>query len=103
MDQQDVDRVALTDGTLTTLVGGRSQLRILVHQLVGSNAGASLSTVDIKEDVTTKFSLAMAANGGGFSLELRRPWRLPEGASLKVQQSASVASYISTIWEFEPA
>lgn len=91
-------RVALTDGDQATLVAapgvGR---RLVVKLLCGSNAGAEISTVDIKEGTTAKFSFAMAANGGGFMQPFPDPWELPENTALTVEQSASVVSYVSAI------
>lgn len=97
----NVARVALTDANQQTLIaaptGGAS---IYVYMITGSNSGASLSTVDLKDGTTAKFSYAMAALGGGFGQPLGvKPWKLAAGAALNVQQSAAVASYVSVIYE----
>jgi hypothetical protein len=97
-----VARVALTDTSQQTLVaaptGGKS---IYVYGLFGSNAGGSLSTIDVKEGTTAKFSFAAAANGGGFACPLSRAWKLPADTALTVQQSAAVNSFASAIYEVE--
>ena len=97
----NVARVALTDANQQELIaaptGGAA---IYVYEIAGSSAGASLSTVDLKDGTTKKWSFAMAANGGGFGLPLTpKPWKLAAGAALNVQQSAAVVSYVSCIYE----
>src|SRR5262249_15238538 len=96
----NVARVALTDANEQTLIaaptGGAS---IYVYHIAGSNSGGSLSTVDLKDGSTVKWSFAMAASGGGFGQPLGRPWKLAANTALKVQQSAAVASYVSVVYE----
>jgi hypothetical protein len=96
-------QAALTDGTLTTLVAAPGAGKhLVVYGFFGSNAGASLSTVDWYDNATKRFSFAMGANGGGFSCPLTSGWRLATNAPLKIQQSASVASYVSCLYVVEP-
>jgi hypothetical protein len=94
-----VARVALTDTHQQTLVAAPGTgYRLKVYALTGSNAGGSLSTVDIKDGSTIRFSYAMASSGGGFALPPGAAWLLAENSALNVQQSAAVNSYVSAIY-----
>lgn len=95
-----VARVALTDTSEQTLVAAPvagSGKRIYVYYATGGNAGASVSTVDLKEGAggTKQFSHPMGANGGGFTEPLPFSWALPVETALVVQQSAAVVSYVT--------
>jgi hypothetical protein len=94
-----VARVALTDTNAAELVAAPAVGRIKVHSMTGSNAGNTLSTVDLKDGTTAKFSYAMAANGGGFAMPLRSGWLLTAATALNVVQSAAVASYVTVEYE----
>lgn len=97
-----VARVALTDTTQQELVAaGGAGTNIYVAGMFGSNAGASLSTVDLKEATTAKFTFSMSANGGGFACPLTACWKLPANTALNVQQSAAVASYVTVVYRVE--
>lgn len=94
-----VARVALTDANSAELIATPGAgYRIKVSSLTGSNAGASLSTVDLKDGSTKKFSYAMAANGGGFGFNPAGGWLLTANTALNVQQSQAVASYVSVVY-----
>ena len=104
MAQWTPARVALTDTSQQTLVAAPpAGYCIVVHDLCGSNEGGSLSRVDVKDGGSAKFSFAMAANGGGFTKPFPRPWKLTAATALNVQQSAAVNSFLSCIYEVEPA
>ena len=93
-------RVALSDTSQQTLVAAPGAgRRIVVHFVTGSNAGGSLSTLSLKDGAAVRFSLSMAANGGGFALPLNRPWELSENQALNIQQDAGVTSSCSVIYE----
>jgi hypothetical protein len=96
-----VARTALTDTSTTEAVAAPgATARIKVTGMIGSNAGASLSTATLKDGTTAKFSLAMAANGGGFGIVLPPGgWLLTANTALNVVQSASVTSYVTVCYE----
>lgn len=97
-----VARAALVDTSSQTLVaapsGGKS---IYIYHLAGSNEGASLTRLDVKEGATVKWSFAMAAGGGGFGQPLHRAWKLPADTALVVQQSAAVNAFVTVVYEVE--
>jgi hypothetical protein len=97
-----VARAALTDTNEATLVAAPTEGKsIYVYGLFGSNAGGSLSRIDVREGSTVKFSFACGAGGGGFACPLSRAWKLPAETALVVQQSAAVESFVSCTCEVE--
>lgn len=93
-------RVALTDATQTDLVAAPGAgYHLVVYGLYGSNSGSSLSTLDIKDGTTAHFTFAMGANGGGFAAPLPAAWHLTSNTALKVQQSASVNTYVTATYD----
>jgi hypothetical protein len=82
-----------------------SGLSIYVVSLHGSNAGASLSTIAFRDGTgsgNNKFNFAMAANGGGFTVNLNVPWKLTTNTALKIAQSASVQIYTTVTYYIAP-
>jgi hypothetical protein len=96
-------RVALTNTNEQTVRAAVTGRRLLVHGICGSNAGAALTTVTFKDGASgdAKYTFAMAANGGGFAIEFKKPWPLTDHRALAVIQSASVESYVTAMVELE--
>jgi hypothetical protein len=71
----------------------------------GSNSGASLSTIGLRDGTGSgndKYNFAMAANGGGFTVNLNVPWKLTANTALFVAQSAGVNSYVTVNYFIAP-
>ncbi len=96
-------RVALTGLTETEIIVGRADKRIIVIGLFGSNEGALLTRVDLRDGLTGSiiYSVAMAANGGGFSHQPNRTWRLGLGKSLTAQLSVASNSFVTAEYYWE--
>lgn len=96
-------RVALTGLGETEIISGRSDKRIIVIGLFGSNEGILLTRVDLRDGLsgTIIYSAAMAANGGGFSHQPNRTWRLGLGKSLTAQLSIASNSFITAEYYWE--
>lgn len=93
-------RLALTNTTEQTLIAAPGTgSHLVVYGLYGSNEGASLSRMDLKDGSTSLFSFAMAANGGGFALPFSAGWHLTGNTALKAQQSAAVNSFVMVQYE----
>lgn len=93
-------RVVLTDANQQTLVAAPGAGKhLVVYGLFGSNAGASLSAVDVKDGSTARFTFAVGANGGGFACPLSTGWHLASNSALTVQQSAAVTSYVTALYD----
>jgi hypothetical protein len=90
-------RVSVSTTTETVLIPGIIGKSIIVIGLFGSNEGATITRVDIRDGLvgTIKYSAAMAALGGGFSHQPKKGWILTPGNSLTVQLSAAFSSYIT--------
>ncbi len=82
----------LTSTTETTIVTGVSSNSIHVTELACSNTSATLSRVDFRDGTagTIRWSMAAAANGGGFVQRFSPPWKLTAAANLTAQLSAAV-------------
>jgi hypothetical protein len=82
--------LTLTDTTLTTLVPGQTNKSVYVTALAVSNTSSTLTRLDVFDGATLKFSMGLAANGGGYIFKFDPVWALSTGANLRVQLSGSV-------------
>ena len=82
--------LTLSDTTLTTLIPGQANKSVYVTSLAVSNTSSTLTRIDIFDGSTLKFSMALAANGGGFVFVFNPVWALSTGANLRVQLSGTV-------------
>lgn len=82
--------LALADTAPTILVAGQPTKSIYVTALAVTNVSAQLVRIDVFDGSTLKFSMGLAANGGGFVFVFNPVWALTTGADLRVQLSAPV-------------
>ena len=96
-------RLALTGLGETAIINGIADKRIIVIGLFGSNEGALLTRVDLRDGLAGSiiYSAAMAANGGGFSHQPNRTWRLGLGRSLTAQLSVASNSFVTAEYYWE--
>lgn len=75
-------------------------LTLHITGLHGSNSGATGTLIDFRNGVgsaNNKYSFFMAPSGGGFSVNLTKPWELTVNTLLEIGCSASTASAYITV------
>lgn len=91
-------RAALTSGTETTVIPLRGGKKIIAVGLSGTNQDAALTTrVDFRDGTggTIIYSFVMSPNGGGFTHQPFRGWKLTVGNNLTAQLSVAVNAFVT--------
>lgn len=71
-------------------------LSIYVTDIVVSNSGSALTVIGLLPAAGTNvFDLACAANGGGGTVNLRTPWKLPAATALNYLSSVATTHFLT--------
>ncbi len=82
----------ISSTTETTVATGVASNSIHVTELSCSNTSATITRVDLRDGTagTIRWSMALAASGGGFVQRFSPPWKLTAANNLTAQLSAAV-------------
>ncbi len=88
-----------TDGDVVAAPGAGYKLR--VHHLYVNNEGANTTIFEIEDGTTPKFRFCLAANGGGYAQNLKRPWDLSENSAVHYDYISGASAVINITVGYE--
>jgi hypothetical protein len=95
-----VARVALTDNTATAIIAAPGAgKRLRVFAITVSQVAAALTSIDLKDGTTAKWTAALAANGATHTASWNAGWDLTANTALNAQQSANQAAVVCVLYQ----
>lgn len=83
--------VTLSTTTQTDIVAAPGAgLSVYVTSISCSNTSATKVRIDLKDGTTVRWSMELAADGGGFVQEFNPPWKITANTAFTAQLSAAV-------------